>query len=146
MLQCFDHIVLRLAHGDILRDQASHLIPTQDDFLTLVRFLLAHNGRYRFRCEFAFREELPHTDGLIVGRGTLVQVDFINHRPLTVLVQIGKLHRRTHFDFPFVHKVKKFLDKVCQTDIAMNLISAIAGFFCYGFRASIKLRPHWGQS
>lgn len=69
MLQCFDHIILRLADGDILRDQASHLIPTQDDFLTLVRFLLAHNSRYYFRCEFAFREELPHTNGLIVGRG-----------------------------------------------------------------------------
>ena len=89
MLQCLDHIILRLAHRDILRDQASHLIPTQDDFLTLVRFLLAHNGRYYFRCEFAFREELPHTDSLIVGRGALVQVDFINHRPLAVLVQIG---------------------------------------------------------
>ena len=65
MLQCFDHIILRLADGDILRDQASHLVPTQDDFLTLVWLFLAHNGRYYFRCEFAFREELPHTNGLI---------------------------------------------------------------------------------
>ena len=89
MLQCFDHILLRLAYGDILRDQASHLIPTQDDFLTLVWFLLTHNGRYSFRCEFAFREELPHTDGLIMGGRALVQVDFINHRPLAVIVQIG---------------------------------------------------------
>ena len=89
MLQRFDHILLRLAHGDILRDQTSHLVPTQDDLLALVWFFFAHNGRYYFRREFAFREELPHTDGLIVGRGALVQVDFINHRPLAVLVQIG---------------------------------------------------------
>ena len=49
MLQCFDHIILRLADGDILRDQASHLVPTQDDFLTLVWLFLAHNGRYYFQ-------------------------------------------------------------------------------------------------
>ena len=35
MLQCFDHIILRLAYGDIFRDQTSHLVPTQDDFLTM---------------------------------------------------------------------------------------------------------------
>ena len=33
-----------------------------------------------------------------------------------------------------------------QRELEEHLISAIAGFFCYGFRASIKLRPHWGQS
>ena len=63
MLQRFDHIILRLAYGDIFRDKTSHLVPTQDDFLTLVWLFLAHNGRYHFRCEFAFREELPHTNG-----------------------------------------------------------------------------------
>ena len=106
MLQCFDHIILRLAYGDILRDQTSHLVPTQDDLLPLIWFFLPHNIRYHFRCEFSFREELPHTNGLIVGRGALVQVDFIDHRPLTVLVQIGKLHRRAHLDFALVHKVE----------------------------------------
>lgn len=89
MLQCFDHIILRLAYGDILRNQTSHLVPTQDDLLTLIWFFLAHNGGHHLRREFSICEELPHTNGLIVGRGALIQVDFINHRPLTILVQIG---------------------------------------------------------
>lgn len=38
MLQCLDHIILRLAYGDIFRDQTSHLVPTQDDLLTLIWF------------------------------------------------------------------------------------------------------------
>jgi len=146
MLQCFDHIILRLAYGDIFRDQTSYLVPTQDDFLSLVGFFFAHNGGHHLWRELSICEELSHTNGLIVGRGALVQVDLIDHRPLTVLVQIGQLHRRAHLNFPLVHKVEQFRHKVCQADIAMNLISAIAGFFCYGFRASIKLRPHWGQS
>ena len=106
MFQCFDYIILRLAYGDIFRDQTSHLVPTQDDLLPLVWFLLAHNSGNNLRREFSVCEELPHTNGLIVGRGALVQVDFINHRPLIILVQIGKLHRRTHLNFAFVHKVE----------------------------------------
>ena len=104
MLQCFDHIILRLAYGDIFRDQTSHLVATQDDLLSLVWFLLAHNSGNNLRRELAVREELAHPNGLCVGRGALIQVDFIDHRPLTVLVQIGKLHRRTHFNFSLVYK------------------------------------------
>ena len=64
-------------------------------------------------------------DGLIVGRGALIQVDFINHRPLTVLVQIGKLHRRTHLDFALVHKVEQFRYKICQSDMPLYLPSSL---------------------
>ena len=72
MLQCFDHIILRLADGDILRDQTSHLITTQNDLLTLVGFLLAHNSGNNLRRELSICEELPHTNGLIVGRCCLL--------------------------------------------------------------------------
>lgn len=66
MLQGLQHIVLRLADGNILGDQASHLVPSQDDLLTLVWFFLAHNGGHYLRREFSICEELPHTNGLIV--------------------------------------------------------------------------------
>ena len=69
MLQCFDHIILRLAYGDIFRDQTSHLVPTQDDLLTLIWFFLAHNGGHHLWRELSICEELPHTNGLIAGRG-----------------------------------------------------------------------------
>ena len=128
MLQCFDHIILRLAYGDIFRDQTSHLVPTQDDLLTLIWFFLAHNGGHHLWRELALRKELPHTDGLVMGGRTLVQVDFLYHIPLAALVQIGQLHRRAHLDSAIVHKVKQFGDKIGKADISLNLCVAICAF------------------
>ena len=64
----------------------------------------------------------------------MVKVDFINYRPLITLVQIGKLHRRSHLDFALVHKVKKFRHKVCQANVAADLFTAFSDFIsnrCY---------------
>ena len=89
MLQGLQHIVLRLADGNILGDQASHLVPSQDDLFPLVGLFFTHNGGHHLWRELSICEELPHTNGLVMGGRTLVQVDFIDHRPLAILVQIG---------------------------------------------------------
>ena len=43
---------------------------------------------------------------------------------------IRQFHCRTHFDSPLVNKFKQFRDKVCQADITVYLISAVATFLC----------------
>ena len=45
-----------------------------------------------------------------------------------LVVQIGKLHRRTHFNFALVHKVEQFRYKICQSDISANLFTTFANF------------------
>ena len=89
MLQRFDHIILRLRQWDILRNQAAHLVATQNDFLPLVGFLLAHNGGDHLRRELTIREKLTHPNGLCEGRCGLVQVDFVHHGSLAIFVEIG---------------------------------------------------------
>ena len=131
MLQGLQHIVLRLADGNILGDQASHLVPSQDDLFPLVGLFFTHNGGHHLWRELALRKELPHTDGLVMGGRTLVQVDFLYHIPLAALVQIGQLHRRAHLDSAIVHKVKQFGDKIGKADISLNLCVAICAFGSY---------------
>ena len=128
MLQGLQHIVLRLADGNILGDQASHLVPSQNDLFPLVGLFFTHNGGHHLWRELALRKELPHTDGLVKGGRTLVQVDFLFHIPLAALVQIGQLHRRAHFNFAFVHKVEQVRHKTCQTDIAFDLRGTVTCF------------------
>lgn len=87
MLQSLADIILRLVKGNILRDILSYLIPTQHNSLTLIGFLLRHNGLYGFGCELLFFKHLSHTDCLVVGRSAVVQVDFIYQITLAVLVK-----------------------------------------------------------
>ena len=64
MLQSLADIILRLVKGNILRNILSYLIPTQHNSLTLIGFLLRHNGLYGFGCELLFFKHLSHTDCL----------------------------------------------------------------------------------
>ena len=76
----------------------------------------------------------------------MVQVDFVYYGPLAVLVQIGKLHRRTHFNFALVHKVKKLRHKVCQADIPANLVLAFANLLTEFLTSCFRLLCHWHRS
>ncbi len=71
MLQRLADIFLRLIQGHRFGDKASYSIPSQYDFFTLIRLLLAHDGLDRLCCQLAFLEKLSNTDCLIVGRGTV---------------------------------------------------------------------------
>ena len=130
MLQSLADIILRLVKGNILRNILSYLIPTQHNSLTLIGFLLRHNGLYGFGCELLFFKHLSHTDCLVVGRGAVVQVDFIYQITLAILVKKRNLNGRSHFHSALVHKVKQFGDKIGQANISANLLTTFANFVC----------------
>lgn len=130
MFQSLADIILRLIKGNILRDILSYLIPAQHNFLTLIGFLLRHNGLYGFGCELFFIKHLSHTECLVMGRGVILQVDFVNQVTLTVLVKKRNLNGRSHFHSAFVHKIKQFGDKIGKANIFANLLTAFANFVC----------------
>ena len=123
----------------------SYLIPTQHNSLTLIGFLLRHNGLYGFGCELLFFKHLSHTDCLVVGRGAVVQVDFIYQITLAILVKKRNLNGRSHFHSALVHKVKQFGDKIGQANISANLLTTFSNFISESF-ISPQLRHHWCRS
>ena len=59
--------------------------------------------------------------------------------------QIGKLHRRIEFDLTRIHHIQQFRDKFGQTDISLNLHTAIAALLSNLIHRP-RLLPNLGRS
>ena len=81
-------IVLRLTERDVFRYELVDSCSAQDYAVTLIRFLLGHDGAYRLCRQLAILEQLTHTYRLIVRRCAVVAVYLVDDIALTVLGEI----------------------------------------------------------
>ena len=130
MLAGFEHKILGLlgvAFGDIL----SNAIHRHFEHLLLICLFLTHNLGNNLGCQALLIADLLKTASLRERRSTIINLYLLQEIVLLLLVEIGKLHGGSKGNAPLVHIFKYFGDKVCKTDIATDLLTAISVICAY---------------
>ena len=81
--------------------------------LTLVSFFLAHNILNNSFGKQSLTVCLVHTPSLRIGWRAVVDFTLFQNIVLALLIKEGKLHTNGQCHFTFIHKFKKFGNKVC---------------------------------
>ena len=66
MFKCLDDIFLSLADRQILRQEISRSVVSEDYLFLLIRLLLLHNHGYNFGGQLVLPEEVSHSQCLVM--------------------------------------------------------------------------------
>lgn len=138
-----DDDLLHLLRGVVLGEIPLHVLLIEEELLPLVWLLLGEQMVQVFTGQGSRLAHLFEGAGLGQGRCGLTSVHLLLKHPLVFLGQVRNLHRRIEGDLVFVHHLEDGGNQVGQTDVAMDLVSAVAGFLSHNIHR-LQLHPNLG--
>ena len=95
----------------------------------LISLCFSHDLVDGIGIQAALSAQLPHSDGLRVGRKGSFGVDIVHKVSHFLLLQVGEFHGGTHTNLAFIDELQEFGGEFVEADVTADLVGTISRCF-----------------